>query len=79
MISNFLNNLEGVKISLLLKESPDNKIKGSFRTTRNDVDVSAIAKKLGGGGHKKAAGFSSEGSIESVLKTVIEEISKLMK
>ena len=28
----------------------------SFYTTHDDVDVSAIAKKYGGGGHKKAAG-----------------------
>lgn len=34
----------------------------SFRTTNDDVDVSAIASNLGGGGHKKAAGaqFNSE-------------------
>ena len=52
-IANYLNNLDGVKISLILKETEDGKIKGSFRTTRDDTDVSALAKKLGGGGHKK--------------------------
>lgn len=70
-ISNFFNNLENTSITLLLTETPDNKIKGSFRTTKNDVDVSALAKKMNGGGHKKAAGFSAEGTIEEVLKIVL--------
>lgn len=70
-ISNFFNNLENTSITLLLSETPDNKIKGSFRTTRNDVDVAALAKKMNGGGHKKAAGFSAEGTIEEVLKIIL--------
>lgn len=32
----------------------------SLYTTKNNVDVSTICKALGGGGHKKAAGFKSE-------------------
>ena len=71
-IANFLNNLEGSKISLILKETVDGKIKGSFRTTRDDTDVSAMAKKLGGGGHKKAAGFTVEGTIEEALKKILD-------
>jgi len=71
-ISNFLNKLDGAKISLLIKETIDGKIKGSFRTTRDDTDVSALAKKMGGGGHKKAAGFTVDGTIESVLNKIIE-------
>jgi len=70
-IANFLNNLENTKIALILKETSDGKIKGSFRTTQDDVDVSALAKKLGGGGHKKAAGFAVEGNIEEVLKKIL--------
>lgn len=70
-ISNFLNNLEGNKISLVLKETTDGKIKGSFRTALDDMDVSAIAKKLGGGGHKKAAGFAVAGTIDDVLKIIL--------
>lgn len=63
-ISNYLNNLSKTnKFSLLLKESETGKVKGSLRTTRDDVDVSAIAQKFGGGGHKKAAGFEVEGKL----------------
>jgi len=70
-IANFLNNLEETKIALILKETKDGRIKGSFRTTKDDVDVSALAKKMGGGGHKKAAGFSTDGTIAEVLEKII--------
>lgn len=70
-IANFLNNLENNYIALILKELPDGQVKGSFRTTRDDVDVSALAKKLNGGGHKKAAGFSQSGTIAEVLQRIL--------
>jgi phosphoesterase RecJ-like protein len=69
-IANLLNNLEDTHIAMVLKETTDKKIKGSLRTTRSDVDVTEIAKKMGGGGHKKAAGFVVEGTIEDVLKKI---------
>ena len=70
-IANFLNNLDEGKMALILKETSDGKIKGSFRTTKDDVDVSALAKKMGGGGHKKAAGFSVVGTINEVLEKIL--------
>lgn len=70
-ISNFLNNLEGAKMTLMLREAEEGKMKGSFRTTRDDVDVAALAKKFGGGGHRKAAGFLMDGTIESVLDKIL--------
>lgn len=70
-ISNFFNNVENATMTLLLIEKADGTIKGSFRTTKNDVDVSAIAKRLGGGGHKKAAAFTSTGTIDEVLRKVL--------
>ncbi len=62
-IANFLNSLSQARAILVLKQLPDNKIKGSLRTTREDVDVSALAKYFGGGGHKKAAGFTVGGTL----------------
>lgn len=61
-IANFLNSLEGVRAVLVLTEEGPI-LKGSFRTTRDDVDVSQLAKALGGGGHRKASGFSVEASL----------------
>lgn len=69
-VANFLNNLDEGKASLLLKEQPNGKVKGSFRTTRDDFDSGSIAKSLGGGGHQKAAGFTVDGNIDEALGKV---------
>lgn len=71
-IANFLNNLDNIDIALILKETEDGNIKGSFRTTKDTVDVSALAKKMGGGGHKKAAGFSTDGTLQEVLQKIVK-------
>jgi len=62
-LSNFFNELAGAKIVLVITEQADGLIKGSLRTTSDDVDVAELAKAWGGGGHKKAAGFSVNGKL----------------
>jgi phosphoesterase RecJ-like protein len=62
-IANFLGNFLDAKVVLVLKELAGGLVKGSFRTAE-DVDISVIAKALGGGGHRKAAGFTIPGSIK---------------
>jgi phosphoesterase RecJ-like protein len=62
-IPNFLNNLGEGRYTLFLKETENGSIKGSLRTTRDDIDVATIAKNFGGGGHKKAAGFTIPGRL----------------
>lgn len=64
-LSNFLNSLDA-KAILVVTEQGDGTLKGSLRTTRDDVDVMKLAKFFGGGGHKKAAGFTVQGKIEKV-------------
>lgn len=62
-VSNFLNAVtQGTDTVLFLRELPDNQIKGSFRSVNRDV--SKVARLMGGGGHKKAAGFTVKGHIE---------------
>ena len=63
-LANFLNNLSGAKIVMLLKEKDNETIKGSLRTTHPETDVSKIAQLFGGGGHAKAAGFSIKGQLQ---------------
>ncbi len=76
-IANFLNRLDDTPIALILKETKNGKIKGSFRTTEENVDVSALAKIFNGGGHKKAAGFTTEGTIQSVWEKITAEVTKM--
>lgn len=65
-IANFLNMLDGAKAVLVLRESGDGRVKGSFRTTGDEVDVAQLAAQFGGGGHRRAAGFVVPGKIECV-------------
>lgn len=63
----YVNSIPGMKFSLILSER-DGKVKGSLRTLRDDIDVSAMAKKFDGGGHKRAAGFSINGTLEPEVR-----------
>ncbi|MFA5048079.1 MAG: DHH family phosphoesterase [Patescibacteria group bacterium] len=62
-LANFLNVIAQVNFSMVVKIKADG-TKVSLRTTRDDVDVSQIAGLFGGGGHKKAAGFSLAYKVE---------------
>jgi len=63
-MSGFLSNLNAVNGIMLLRELPDGRIKGSLRTSKPKMDISKLARVLGGGGHAKAAGFTAEGKLE---------------
>lgn len=68
-ISNFLNSLQQAaeKAVLVLTQTAPGAIKGSLRTTSPLIDVSEFAKIHGGGGHKKAAGFTIKGTLRETL------------
>jgi bifunctional oligoribonuclease and PAP phosphatase NrnA len=58
-----LNKVPEAKFAMFLKQDKD-RIKGSLRSEEHKgVDVQAIAKTMGGGGHKLAAGFSMLGTL----------------
>jgi phosphoesterase RecJ-like protein len=69
-IVNLINTVPGSRMALLLIESPDGKIKASLRTEEEGVDVSKFARLFGGGGHRKAAGFTVEDSLESLTAKI---------
>ncbi len=69
----YVNAVPGMRFSLILSER-GGKVKGSLRTLRDDVDVAAMASKLSGGGHRKAAGFAVPGKLKPEVRwTVVEE------
>ena len=57
------------EVALLVKERPDGKWGASLRS-RGRVDVAAIARGMGGGGHARAAGFHCQGGMEEVVSYV---------
>lgn len=72
-MANFMNNLSDGKAGMIMKETGDGKIKCSMRTTRDDYDVSKLAKMMGGGGHKKAAGFTIDGPMDGAIKLIFDK------
>ena len=72
----FLRAVEGSEIVALIREPPTQNgptRRVSLRTSAEDVDVSAIARKSGGGGHRQAAGFSSEASVDEITDFIRRE------
>lgn len=68
-----INTVSNSRFSLLLSEYEPGKIYGRLRSEAfKKVDVSKIARKLGGGGHKYAAAFRVEGTLKEVLDNVRE-------
>lgn len=68
-----INNYCESEVSLFLRGEANGKIKGSMRSKR-DKDVNAIAGLFNGGGHIKAAGFTSELPYEEIVKIVVENL-----
>ncbi len=72
-IIDYLRAVEGAIVSVLIREPPraDGPTRRiSLRSSSDEVDVSAIARLHGGGGHRQAAGFSSEKPIEEITEFI---------
>ena len=70
----YLNMVPQARYSMLITDRNDGKVKGSLRTLRDEVNVSEIASRFGGGGHVKAAGFMVKGHLQIEHKyTIIPE------
>jgi bifunctional oligoribonuclease and PAP phosphatase NrnA len=69
-IIDHLRAVEGSEMVALIREPPrdDGPARRiSLRSSHDEVDVSAIAREAGGGGHRQAAGFSSELPIAEIV------------
>lgn len=73
-IVNIGTQIDTVEVAVLLKES-DDMTKVSLRS-KHKVDVRKIAEMFNGGGHIKAAGFSTSKSLEEIKTILINEIEK---
>jgi phosphoesterase RecJ-like protein len=79
-IIDYLRAVEGAQMAVLIREPPRTNGQGparrvSLRSSVDELDVSAIARRSGGGGHRQAAGFSSEDSIEEITEFVRREFA----
>lgn len=72
-IVEYIRDIEGVEVSIFLKESEDG-FKASTRS-KNNYNVADLSAKFGGGGHKKAAGFFIESkNLDKIIDEVIKSI-----
>jgi phosphoesterase RecJ-like protein len=70
-IIDHLRAVQGTKVAALVRELSSGERKGqrkvSLRATDDDVDVSVIARAQGGGGHRRAAGFSTTLELDELI------------
>ena len=73
-----MQGIKGVEALVVLKEEVDGKCSIGFRSF-DKIDVSIVAQKFGGGGHKQASGAYCEGRCEKLLPKIIEEFKEVMQ
>jgi phosphoesterase RecJ-like protein len=64
-------------VAIFFRQLSQNSYKIGFRSKGN-VDVGALARAMGGGGHHNAAGATVEGTLESVQGWVYDRVAKLI-
>lgn len=74
---NLMLSSEGVEAVVFLRQETENTCTGGFRS-QDKVDVSLVASKFGGGGHKNASGMSCEGKIETLIPQIVKEFARIM-
>ena len=78
-----LRAVQGTKVAALVRELRSGKRKGqhkvSLRATDDDVDVSMIARAQGGGGHRRAAGFSTTLELAELIAFLRQEIASQLR
>lgn len=74
---NYALNIEGVEVGILFKGMEDGEVKASMRSA-GKVDVAAIAKRFGGGGHTRASGCRLDGPLAEAMPRVVAEIGKAL-
>lgn len=65
-----MRGVDGARCALLLKQRAGGGLRGSLRGI-GDVDVAAIARQFGGGGHASAAAFDTDADLDDAVARVV--------
>jgi len=68
---------QDVEVAVFLRQDSISTCTGGFRSI-DKVDVSQVAAKFGGGGHKNASGMSTDGKLEDLIPKIVKEFSKII-
>jgi len=78
-IIDFIRSLEGTLVAAVVRdrgEAAGSARKVSLRSTDGDIDVSEIARRYGGGGHRRAAGFSTDLTYEQIVEALCADLEQ---
>ncbi len=73
-IAGFARSVEGVEVAVMLREVEGGRGKISVRTDGDRISAAAICKRVGGGGHKGAAGATLACGISEAKTAILEAI-----
>ena len=68
---------KGVEAVAFLRQDTPTTCTGGFRS-QDKIDVSVVAAKFGGGGHKNASGMSCNGRVETLIPQIVKEFARIM-
>ena len=68
-------SIEGVEVGLTLRQQKDGSYKISVRTG-NQTNACSIARRLGGGGHPRAAGCEISGNLDNAKHAILDEVKR---
>ena len=75
-VAEYLRGVQEATVVVLMKETPEGEMRISMRS-RPEVDVSAIATALDGGGHRQAAGCTIPGPYLAAKRVITETFDRL--
>lgn len=78
MLYQALTSIEGVEAVVNIKQETETECTAGLRSI-DSVDVSKVAAVFGGGGHKNAAGLSTEIKVQEFIPKLVEEFAKIFE
>ncbi len=75
---NYPRSIDGVEVAMIFIEQPEGGTKVSFRA-RSRVDVSKLAERFGGGGHKLAAGARLDEELPVAISRVLAAVDEALR
>ena len=67
-----------IEAVVFFKQEKDSEYRVSLRS-KGEIDIGAVAKSFGGGGHKNAAGCTVRGSIDDLQKQMVEKVERAIE
>jgi phosphoesterase RecJ-like protein len=76
----YARSIEGVWVAALFEELPEpDTVRISLRSKHPALDVNAIARRFGGGGHREASGARIQGETREVERRVLDVIRETLQ